>query len=367
RTNAPRRHASRPRQSIHDLLLLPHFLDAHLLRLPPANDRQRPPPHAPQRRHHDSQLHQLQFPGPPRRYIYVGHRRHGHQSPHRARAFLLRRPRLLPKRQSRMALLHAANHLRSRLLRPGLQHFRPAHGARPRNQAMLRLPHLRGQRQQRLDGPTPPPGHQFHEFHGTLRLRSHREKRLPSHRRRRTRRARSHLRQRPPPHRLPRQLQKIPRARTRTRNGSRARWQRPRYPGPRRIRLRRHRIRRHPRLRHRQHRQQRLLRAHHQRPSLPHRPKIFRSDKKRSSRRLALNSRRRPSPHPAPRKRRATHPSPLRLPLRGRQGRRPRHHRRPKSEIEKPRRRHPPRRQPRQQFPQARRHLQSRRRANRSP
>ena len=187
----------------HDLLHLPHLLDAHLLRLPSADDRQRPPPHAPQRGHHHPQLHQLQLPGPSRRHIYAGRRRHRHQPPHRPRAILLRRPRQLAKRQSRVALLHAANHLRPRLLRPGLQHLRSPHRPRTRNEAVHRLPRLRRQRQQRLDGPAPPPGHQLHEFHGTLRLRSHRQERLRSHRRRRTRRARSHLRQRSPPHRVP--------------------------------------------------------------------------------------------------------------------------------------------------------------------
>ena len=45
-------------------------------------------------------------------------------------------------------------------------------------QAVRRLPRQRRERQQRLDGSTPSPGHQFHEFLGSLCLRGHGQQRF---------------------------------------------------------------------------------------------------------------------------------------------------------------------------------------------
>ena len=153
--NAARRRTSRPRQFFDDLLLLPHVLDAYLLRLPSANDRQRAQAHASQRRPHHAQLHQLQFSSSSRRHLHARRRRHRHRPPHRPRAIFLRHPSQFAKCESRLALLHAANYFRSGVFRPGFQHVCSAHRARQGNQAMQRLPRLRRQRQQRLDGPAP--------------------------------------------------------------------------------------------------------------------------------------------------------------------------------------------------------------------
>src|SRR5579885_880879 len=141
-----RRCHPRARQLLHDLLLLSHLLDSNLLRLPPPNDRKRSQADAPQRGPHHAQLHQLQFSSPARRHFHAWRGRHGNRPPHRARALLLRHPRQLAKCKPRMALLHAADQLRSWIFRPGLQHFRPPYRACPRNQAMHRLPRLRAKR-----------------------------------------------------------------------------------------------------------------------------------------------------------------------------------------------------------------------------
>jgi hypothetical protein len=53
----------------------------------------------------------------------------------------------------------------------GLQHVRSAHRPRHRNEAVQRLPRLRRQRQQRLDGPSPLARLKLHEFYGALHLR----------------------------------------------------------------------------------------------------------------------------------------------------------------------------------------------------
>ncbi len=82
--------AAGAREQPHDLLRLPHVVDAELFRLPSFDDREPAHAHAAQRRPDHAQLHVLQLPGAARRRLHAGNRRHGDGASRGASALFLR-------------------------------------------------------------------------------------------------------------------------------------------------------------------------------------------------------------------------------------------------------------------------------------
>ena len=125
--------ATRARQQQHDLLRLPHVVDAQLFRLPPVDDAPTSKhAHAAQRRADDAQLDLVQLPGAARRRLHAGRGRHGDRTSRRAGALVVRDSGEFAEPESRVALQHAADGFGRRLQRAGVQHVRAAHGARAR-------------------------------------------------------------------------------------------------------------------------------------------------------------------------------------------------------------------------------------------
>jgi len=96
--------------------------------------------------------------------------------------------RIAPARSSCAVLVSSQNanrewlyYTQQTISAPGLSgqafsHVCSAHGAREGDQAVQRLPCLRAERQQCLDGAVAAARNEFHELHGPLRVRRHRQK-----------------------------------------------------------------------------------------------------------------------------------------------------------------------------------------------
>ncbi len=149
---------------------LPFVVGAELLRMPSPDEGQHAPSDPAVRRRHDAQLDQLQLPDPARRRLHDGARRIDHRQSDLARPIVMRGAGQLLQRRSRRDLHAAAAGVGAGVLGGGLQHRGAPYGPHGRNQALHRLSHLQGQRQQRDDGAAPDAGNQLHEFHRALRL-----------------------------------------------------------------------------------------------------------------------------------------------------------------------------------------------------
>ena len=197
---------------------------------------------------------------------------------HRAGALRLRRAGQLAEREPRLDLLPAADDLRRRLQRPGLQHLTVPHTVRTKETKSCTDCHVsRDQRQQRLDGAAAAAGHQLRQLHGPLRLRRRRRKSGFD--------AVAVTEHDEPQAVIGSYLQKIAYPDNYTKHLARHRELDEAYhhagsdvldvQAARRVSLRRQGQGRLPRLRRRQHRQQGLLRAHDHRAGLAARPALL--------------------------------------------------------------------------------------------
>ena len=184
------------------------------------------------------------------------------------------------QREPRAPVLPAADGVGGGLQLAGLQRPLRAHGSRPRDPPVRRLPRLEQRGQQRLDGAGAHARHELRQLRRPLRLGRRSRGRHRGGRRHRVGRAAGGDRQQPAPHGVSRQLPAPPRPRPRAAGGLRAPRRRPHEPAgrragapaARRVPLHGQRPRRLPRLRRREHRQQGLLGAHHHRSGLAARP-----------------------------------------------------------------------------------------------
>ena len=224
----------------------------------------------------DAQLHQLQFSGSARRHLYARRGRHGDRPSHRARAFVLRGPGQFAKRQSRVALLHAANGFRRRIFRARPYSTFVPHTVRGRETKQCSDCHVSAANdnnawmaQLLLQGTN------FMNFMGryvyvatgkggleAIAVAEHDEPEAIYG---------SDLQRIA----YPENFKKFVAPPSRTRSHRRASRQYSGHSSPRRIRLRRQWARRVARLRHRQHRQQRFFRAGSNFSGVTHRPAFF--------------------------------------------------------------------------------------------